>query len=147
METLIARHTDDLPTIALKILECLNEERIFIFKGPMGAGKTTLIKAFCDVLEVTDVVTSPTFSLVNEYHRETGDPVYHFDFYRIKKLEEVYDIGYEEYFFSNEYCLIEWPEMVRELLPDSYVYVNIEVGKEEERIIQYSCVRDSQKVF
>ncbi len=146
METLIARTTDDLPTIALKILECMREERIFVFKGPMGAGKTTLIKAFCDVLEVVDGVTSPTFSLVNEYSRDGGGSVYHFDFYRIKKIEEVYDIGYEEYFYSNEYCFIEWPEMIRELLPESYVYVNIEVGKSEERIIQYSCLHHAQKL-
>jgi len=146
METLIARSTNDLPTIALKILECIREERIFVFKGPMGAGKTTLIKAFCDVLEVVDGVTSPTFSLVNEYSRDGGGSVYHFDFYRIKKIEEVYDIGYEEYFYSNEYCFIEWPEMIRELLPESYVYVNIEVGKSEERIIQYSCLHHAQKL-
>ncbi len=146
METLIARSTNDLPTIALKILECMREERIFVFKGPMGAGKTTLIKAFCDVLEVSDGVTSPTFSLVNEYQREGGGAVYHFDFYRIKKLEEVYDIGYEEYFYSNEYCLIEWPEMIRELLPESYVYISIEVGNAEERIIQYSCLHHSQEM-
>jgi len=145
METLIARNTDDLPTIALKILECMREERIFLFKGPMGAGKTTLIKAFGDVLEVVDSVTSPTFSLVNEYQRESGGSVYHFDFYRIKTIEEVYDIGYEEYFYSNEYCFIEWPEMIRELLPESYVYINIEVGKSGERIIQYSCMHHTQK--
>lgn len=146
METLIARSTEDLPTIALKILECKREERVFAFNGKMGAGKTTLIKAFCDVLAVQDVVTSPTFALINEYHTENDDPVYHFDFYRIKKIEEVYDIGYEEYFYSNEYCLIEWPEMVRELLPESFVYINIVVGKEEERIIQFSCIRSSTDI-
>lgn len=140
METLVARSLDELSTIALKIIECKCEERVFAIKGKMGAGKTTLIKAFCDVLEVEDVVNSPTFALVNEYHTDKGSPVFHFDFYRVKKIEEVFDIGYEEYFFSNEYCFIEWPEMVRELLPESYVYINIEVGKNEERIIQFGCL-------
>lgn len=113
------------------------DDRIFVLKGKMGAGKTTLIKAFCDVLEVNDVVTSPTFALVNEYQTDTNNQVYHFDFYRIKKLEEVFDIGYEEYFYSGEYCFIEWPEMIWELLPESFVYVNVEVGKNEERIVQF----------
>ncbi|PIQ35262.1 MAG: tRNA (adenosine(37)-N6)-threonylcarbamoyltransferase complex ATPase subunit type 1 TsaE [Bacteroidetes bacterium CG18_big_fil_WC_8_21_14_2_50_41_14] len=140
METLVARSLDELSTIALKIIECKMEERVFAIKGKMGAGKTTLIKAFCDVLEVEDVVNSPTFALVNEYHTDKGSPVFHFDFYRVKKIEEVFDIGYEEYFFSNEYCFIEWPEMVGELLPESYVYINIEVGKNEERIIQFGCL-------
>jgi len=140
METLVARSLDELSTIALKIIECKMEERVFAIKGKMGAGKTTLIKAFCDVLEVEDVVSSPTFALVNEYHTDKGSPVFHFDFYRVKKIEEVFDIGYEEYFFSNEYCFIEWPEIVRELLPESYVYINIEVGKNEERIIQFGCL-------
>ncbi|PIY32851.1 MAG: tRNA (adenosine(37)-N6)-threonylcarbamoyltransferase complex ATPase subunit type 1 TsaE [Bacteroidetes bacterium CG_4_10_14_3_um_filter_42_6] len=140
METLVARSLDELSTIALKIIECKMEERVFAIKGKMGAGKTTLIKAFCDVLEVEDVVNSPTFALVNEYHTDKGWPVFHFDFYRVKKIEEVFDIGYEEYFFSNEYCFIEWPEMVGELLPESYVYINIEVGKNEERIIQFGCL-------
>ncbi len=137
METLIARTLDDLPTIALKILEEMTDDRIFALKGKMGAGKTTLIKAFCDVLEVSDVVTSPTFALINEYQTDNTNRVYHFDFYRIKKLEEVFDIGYEEYFYSGEYCFIEWPEMIWELLPKSFVYVNVEVGKNEERIVQF----------
>ncbi|MBU2553829.1 MAG: tRNA (adenosine(37)-N6)-threonylcarbamoyltransferase complex ATPase subunit type 1 TsaE [Bacteroidales bacterium] len=137
METLIARTLDDLPTIALKILEEMTDDRIFALKGKMGAGKTTLIKAFCDVLEVSDVVTSPTFALINEYQTDNTNRVYHFDFYRIKKLEEVFDIGYEEYFYSGEYCFIEWPEMIWELLPESFVYVNVEVGKNEERIVQF----------
>jgi len=137
METLIARTLDDLPTIALKILEEMTDDRIFALKGKMGAGKTTLIKAFCDVLEVSDVVTSPTFALINEYQTDNTNRVYHFDFYRIKKLEEVFDIGYEEYFYSGEYCFIEWPEIIWELLPESFVYVNVEVGKNEERIVQF----------
>ena len=143
METLIARNLNDLPTIALKILEEMADDRIFLLKGKMGAGKTTLVKAFCNVLEVTDVITSPTFALINEYHTENGSPVFHFDFYRINKLEEVFDIGYEEYFYSESYCFIEWPEMISELLPESYVYVNIEVGKNEERIVQFGRNKSS----
>ena len=121
----------------------LGDERIFAFEGKMGAGKTTLIKSFCEVLGVEDVVSSPTFSLVNVYNDQDGNNIYHFDFYRIKKLEEVFDIGYEEYFFSGDYCLIEWPEMVKPLMPDKYVLISIEVDKSENRLINYRLVSNS----
>src|SRR3712207_8946914 len=91
----------------------------------MGAGKTTFIKAICEVLGVEDVITSPTFSLVNDYTDGEGQSIYHFDFYRIKKLEEVYDMGYEDYFYSGNLCLMEWPELIEELLPDDAVRVTI----------------------
>ena len=92
----------------------------------MGAGKTTFIKALCEVLGVEDVITSPTFAIINEYTDGNGDPIYHFDFYRIKKLEEVYDMGYEDYFYSGNLCLLEWPELIEEILPENVIKVTIE---------------------
>ena len=136
-KTLLAKSLTDLPGISRSILQDLPDERIFAFDGKMGAGKTTLIKAFSKELGVDDVVASPTFSLVNEYTNNAGDSFFHFDFYRIEKIEEVYDIGYEEYFYSGDYCFIEWPELVTGLLPAEYVMVKIEVAGNEERIISY----------
>ena len=104
----------------------LGEHTVFAFYGKMGAGKTTFIKSICEELGVKDVITSPTFGIVNEYTAQPdGQTIYHFDFYRIKKLEEVYDMGYEDYFYSGSLCFIEWPELIEELLPDDAVRVNI----------------------
>ena len=101
--------------------------RVVAFYGKMGAGKTTFIKALCEELGVEDVITSPTFAIVNEYTIEdNGQSIYHFDFYRIKKLEEVYDMGYEDYFYSGDLCLIEWPELIEEILPEEAIRVTIE---------------------
>lgn len=112
------------------------EADIIAFYGSMGAGKTTLIKDLCHRMGVTDEVNSPTFAIVNEYVTEEGEFVYHFDFYRIKKLEEAYDIGYENYFYSGNLCLIEWPEMIEPLLPERYIRVDIRLGAtDDERII------------
>ena len=130
----------DLPEVAKKILDWNQSVKIIALQGKMGAGKTTLIQSFCEVLDVEEVVNSPTFSLVNEYTRIEGDPVYHFDFYRINKLEEVFDIGYEEYFYSDQYCFIEWPEMVKELLPENYILVEITVDEQERRTFNCSLV-------
>jgi len=138
----VAKSLKDLPKIASAILADLSEERIFAFNAKMGAGKTTLIKAICKVLNVKEIVSSPTFSLVNEYTSEKFGPVFHFDFYRIKKIDEVYDIGYEEYLFSDAYCFIEWPELVVDLLPEKFVQIDIEVGEDEERTIKYGLVED-----
>lgn len=113
---------------------------VVAFYGPMGAGKTTLIKNLCHRMGVTDEVNSPTFAIVNEYVTEEGESVYHFDFYRIKKLEEAYDIGYENYFYSGNLCLIEWPELIEPLLPERYLRVDIRLGAtDDERIISISC--------
>lgn len=142
MKTKIARTVDGLVSIAEAILADKSEDRIFALEAKMGAGKTTLIKALCKALGVEETVSSPTFSLVNEYETADSHPVFHFDFYRIKKLEEVFDIGYEEYFYSGEYCFIEWPAMVLELLPESYVYVSIEVNDNDERVISWKEVRN-----
>ena len=113
----------------------MGENRVFAFYGKMGAGKTTFIKAICEAMGVKDVVASPTFAIVNEYADAEGQPVYHFDFYRIKNLREAYDIGCEEYFYSGYPCFIEWPEMVEELLPEDVVSVRIEVSENEERTV------------
>lgn len=118
-------HIDQLPQIAGQLLDTFADERFFAFFGKMGVGKTTLIKAVCSRLGVTDNVCSPTFAIVNVYNTSNGSPVYHFDFYRMKSAAEAYDIGYEEYFYSNEYCFTEWTEKVEELLPDHYVRVDI----------------------
>jgi len=136
----IARTVDDLIPVSKALLSELGNERIFAFEGKMGAGKTTLIKSFCEVLGVEDIVSSPTFSLVNVYNDSDGKNIYHFDFYRIKKLEEVFDIGYEEYFYSGDYCLIEWPEMVKQLMPETYVLVTIEVDESENRLINFKLI-------
>jgi len=115
------------------------DAKIFVFEGEMGAGKTTFIKTVCEELGITDVVSSPTFSIVNEY--ETPDAtVYHFDFYRIKNIREAYDIGYEEYFYSGNICLIEWPERVAELLPENYIRVEITVISPERRVFTFSKI-------
>ncbi|MCH2216116.1 MAG: tRNA (adenosine(37)-N6)-threonylcarbamoyltransferase complex ATPase subunit type 1 TsaE [Flavobacteriales bacterium] len=118
---------EELPALAQKIIDFAVEERIFAFYGKMGAGKTTLINQILKRLGVEDLGSSPTFSLVNEYLRRNGEAVYHFDFYRIQTIEEVYDMGYEDYFFNGEYCLIEWPEKIDELLPEDVLMIEIEV--------------------
>lgn len=111
---------------------------VFAFYGKMGAGKTTFIKAVCEELGVEDVITSPTFAIVNEYHcTGSGHIVYHFDFYRIKKLEEVYDMGYEDYFYSGCLCLMEWPELIEELLPEDAVKVTIAEQEDGSRIVEF----------
>jgi tRNA threonylcarbamoyladenosine biosynthesis protein TsaE len=125
-DVLTCKNRDELGGIAKKILQLFPEERIFIFRGELGAGKTTLIKELCGQLQVSDATNSPSFAIVNEYNTETGAKLYHFDFYRIKKLEEVFDIGYEEYFYSGNYCFIEWPELIEEILPENHVEIKID---------------------
>ena len=102
----------------------------------MGAGKTTFVKAICEELGVNDVITSPTFAIVNEYEAHDAS-IYHFDFYRIKKIEEVYDMGYEDYFYSGGLCFIEWPELIEDLLPEDAVKVTISVNDNDERIVSF----------
>ena len=114
----------------------MDQHTVFAFYGKMGAGKTTFIKAVCEELGVTDVITSPTFAIVNEY--QTADnSIYHFDLYRIKRIDEVYDMGYEDYFYSGSLCFIEWPEMAEELLPDDAVKVSIEEQADGSRIVSW----------
>jgi len=128
-----------LDQAAQAILAHAQQERIFIFEGEMGAGKTTLIKALAKAMGVTEVVTSPTFSIVNEYDA-SGKIIYHFDFYRIKNLQEAYDIGYEEYFYSGNTCFIEWPEKVESLLPEHYLKIEITAPNESDRLLSISKI-------
>ena len=123
---------------ARQFIENIGQSHVFAFYGKMGAGKTTFIKAICEELGVEDVITSPTFAIINEY--TTGQEqtaIYHFDFYRIKKLEEVYDMGYEDYFYSGALCFIEWPELIEEILPDDAVRVNITEQPDGSRLVTF----------
>ena len=117
---------DTIRESAREFINHIGEHKVFAFYGKMGAGKTTFVKAICEALGVEDVITSPTFAIVNEYEVKDSSLIYHFDFYRIKRLEEVYDMGYEDYFYSGALCFIEWPELIEDLLPDDAVKVNIE---------------------
>ncbi len=119
-------HTlEELPQVARCLLQEFPDERFFAFFGSMGVGKTTLIKEICAQLGVTQNVCSPTFAIVNEYTDSEGEPIYHFDFYRLKNLDEAYDIGYVEYFYSGCYCFTEWTEKIEPLLPDRYLRIDI----------------------
>lgn len=126
---------DKIQEAARRFVCQMGDAKVFAFYGKMGAGKTTFIKAICQELGVEDVITSPTFALVNEYTAGDGSPIFHFDFYRVKKLEEVYDMGYEDYFYSGALCLMEWPELVEELLPQDAVAVTIHANADGSRSI------------
>ncbi len=133
---ILIKHKRDLPAAAGKLLKHAGGNRIFAFYGALGAGKTTFIKALCELLGAIDIVSSPTFTIVNEYRTSEGESLYHIDFYRIKKTEEAFDFGIEEYFSGNAYCFMEWPELVEQILPEKTVTVKISVGDNEERIIE-----------
>lgn len=128
---------DHIDAAAKEFAAHLQSGTVYAFYGKMGAGKTTFIKALCGVLGVEDVVNSPTFAIVNEYTSGAGEPIYHFDFYRIKNLEEVYDMGYEDYFYSNHLCLLEWPELIEPILPDDAIRVTITVGEDGARTVEW----------
>ena len=128
----------DINDAAKKFIENMGEGKVFAFYGKMGAGKTTFVKAVCECLGVDDVITSPTFAIVNEYtSATTGESIYHFDFYRIKKLEEVYDMGYEDYFYSGSLCFLEWPELIEDLLPEDATKVTIEEDTDGSRVVRF----------
>ena len=135
MESLELKSLSDLNVVADKFLRLMREKKVFAFFGPMGVGKTTFIKALCNELGVVEIVTSPTFALVNEYQTGSGSSIFHFDFYRIEKIEEVYDFGYEDYFFSGNYCFIEWPDKVAEILPEDVVFVQLVENDDGTRTI------------
>ncbi|MBR1505700.1 MAG: tRNA (adenosine(37)-N6)-threonylcarbamoyltransferase complex ATPase subunit type 1 TsaE [Prevotella sp.] len=129
---------------ARQFINHIGDHRVFAFYGSMGAGKTTFIKAICEELGVEDVITSPTFAIVNEYTIDNAQRsmlnvqcIYHFDFYRIKRLEEVYDMGYEDYFYSGALCFIEWPELIEDILPDDAVRVSIEQQSDGSRTVDF----------
>lgn len=128
---------NDLPAAASQFLQALGERKQIAFYGAMGVGKTTFIKEICRQLNVVEVVTSPTFAIVNEYHTTDNQFIYHFDFYRINKLEELFDFGYEDYLFSNNYCFIEWPEKGEDLLPSHILKVNLTEMPDGSRNISF----------
>ncbi len=128
----------EINKVAREFIEQMGDKTVFAFQGNMGAGKTTFIKAICEELGVTDVINSPTFAIVNEYRSGTGELIYHFDFYRINKIEEAYDFGYEDYFYSGALCFIEWPEKVESLLPADCVFVSITENENGSRNVSVS---------
>lgn len=140
METIEIHSLRELLLAAELILERSGGKGVVAFYGGMGAGKTTLIREICAQLGVADNVASPTFAIVNQYMTDDGNPIYHFDFYRIDKVEEAFDMGYEEYFYSGDLCLVEWPEKVEQLMPDDTMRVSIEVtGDNSRRITLTEC--------
>ena len=128
---------EEIAVAAKEFVIAMGDRKVFAFYGKMGAGKTTFIKAVCEELGVEDVINSPTFAIVNEYVDGKGEPVYHFDFYRIKNLQEVLDIGYEDYVYSGHMCFMEWPELIENLLPDDAVKVTIEEKTDGGRVVQF----------
>ena len=127
---------DKIGEAAKEFVAAMGDRKVFAFYGKMGAGKTTFIKAVCEELGVEDVINSPTFAIVNEYVDGYGEPIYHFDFYRIKNLQEVLDIGYEDYVYSGNLCFMEWPELIESILPEDAVKVIIEEEEDGERIVK-----------
>ena len=133
MKEIIIDSLDDLKRVAEAVMESLEGRNVVALCGTMGAGKTTLVSALMEHLGSEDTVTSPTFALVNQYATASSDIVYHFDFYRINHIEEVFDMGYEEYFYSGNLCLVEWPELIEDLLPEDAMVVRIEILSPTER--------------
>ena len=127
-----------LHSASRELLKQTGENRLLAFYGAMGSGKTTIIKSLCEILGAVDIATSPTFTLVNEYKTSAGESLYHFDFYRIRKTEEVFDFGIEEYLYSGSYCFMEWPELVEDILPSETVKIRITVTDDEQRILHLS---------
>lgn len=138
MQTITIKNLGELPEAAEAVAQAAALRPVVALRGPMGAGKTTLIKEICRQMGVSEIVTSPTFSIVNVYLTEDGEPIYHFDFYRIDTPEQAYDLGYEEYLFSGRPCLIEWPEKIEELLPDDTLNITItpSLDNQSERTIE-----------
>lgn len=129
---------DSIHEAAREFIKNMGTGHVFAFYGKMGAGKTTFIKAVCEELGVDDVITSPTFAIVNDYTSSKDDShIFHFDFYRIKKLEEVYDMGYEDYFYSGSLCFVEWPELIEDILPGDAVKVTITQNEDGGRVVEF----------
>ena len=136
-QKIVCKSIKDIDFIAEKLIRSFPSNNIFAFYGQMGVGKTTFIKSICKILEVVDIVDSPTYSIVNEYRTKENKIIYHLDFYRIKEIDEAFDIGYENYFYSGNYCFIEWPEKIEALLPSNSVYVKIEMDVTNNRVINF----------
>ena len=134
---IIIKQKKYLQAAVRKLLILSGGSRLFAFYGPMGSGKTTIIKVICESLGAVDLVSSPSFTIVNEYRTSDGESLYHIDFYRIKKQAEVFDFGIEEYLSAGSYCFMEWPELIEEILPAGTVRVRISVGEKEERILEF----------
>lgn len=141
---IIIKDIEHIREAAREFIKQIGDRHVFAFYGKMGAGKTTFVKAICEELGVEDVITSPTFAIINEYtidKLQTSNikhqSIYHFDFYRIKKLEEVYDMGYEDYFYSGALCFIEWPELIEDILPDDAVRVSIAEQEDGSRLVSF----------
>lgn len=129
---------DSIHEAAREFIKNMGTGHVFAFYGKMGAGKTTFVKAVCEELGVDDVITSPTFAIVNDYTSSKDDShIFHFDFYRIKKLEEVYDMGYEDYFYSGSLCFIEWPELIEDILPGDAVKVTVTQNEDGGRVVEF----------
>jgi tRNA threonylcarbamoyladenosine biosynthesis protein TsaE len=135
---IIIKDKRHLHSAARELLKVTGNNRLFAFYGGMGAGKTTIIKAICEVLGAVDIISSPTFTLVNEYRTKEGEAIYHIDFYRIKKLDEVFDFGVEEYLTGESFCFMEWPELIEEILPPETIKIRISVDESEQRILSLS---------
>ncbi len=130
------RSLAEISDVAKEFISQIGDNKVFVFYGSMGAGKTTFIKAICEELGVEDIINSPTFAIVNEYNTKGGEQIFHFDFYRINKIEEAYDFGYEDYLYSGKLCFIEWPEKIKELIPPDAVEVYINENENGERDIR-----------
>ncbi len=141
VHTITINGLNEYPAAAKWFTTFLKKGHIFAFYGKMGSGKTTFIKSLCEELGVEDTINSPTFAIVNEYEDKEANTIFHFDFYRIKSLAEVYNMGYEEYFYSNAYCFIEWPELIEELLPEEHIRVEICEESNGSRTIKV-CIND-----
>ena len=137
MKKFVIRQEEELQNVAKALLKELKNHHVIAFYGELGAGKTTLIKVLCKHLGSEDIITSPSFSLINEYMGSQGQTICHVDFYRIEKIEEIFDFGYEEYFFSGHYCFIEWPERIESLLPPDTLYLHIDLKKDGAREIYW----------
>ncbi|MFA6751988.1 MAG: tRNA (adenosine(37)-N6)-threonylcarbamoyltransferase complex ATPase subunit type 1 TsaE [Fermentimonas sp.] len=133
---IVIENIKDIRSAAQEFIKVMGDNKVFAFHGSMGAGKTTFIKAVCEELGVIETVSSPTFAIINEYKDGEGRPIFHFDFYRINKLEEVYDFGYEDYFYSGNLCFIEWPELVESILPENTVKISIQEQDDGSRNIK-----------
>lgn len=140
MKKIYCNHLDDISQVAKEVVKHCKAEKIWVFKGRMGAGKTTLIKSIANEFGIEDLVSSPTFSIVNEYINASNDKFYHFDFYRIEDSEEVLDIGIDEYFYSGSYCWIEWAEKIPEYIPETFMLLEIEVDSNGKREINISKI-------